>query len=86
MAACSVCPLLAQCGAQLNDRLAAGEKVSGQIQAGRLFNADGGEVDPENTDAFATARGLKKRRKRSTSPTSVPAAGRPAELFPDVAA
>ncbi|MGK2237522.1 MAG: hypothetical protein ACI9JD_000065 [Rhodococcus sp. (in: high G+C Gram-positive bacteria)] len=94
MAACSVCPLLAQCTADLENRLAAGETVREQIQAARLFTVDGREVLPEKVEEFAVARGRTKRSKKPSStrrtcakpkaailtaaPSPVPAPARPA--------
>ena len=94
MAACSVCPLLAQCTSDLQNRLAAGKTVREQIQAARLFTVDGREVLPEKIEEFAVARGRTKRSKktrntrraggkpkatiRAAAAASVPAPTRPA--------
>ncbi|MBQ7804418.1 MAG: hypothetical protein IJ372_07245 [Rhodococcus sp.] len=67
MAACSVCPLLTPCTADLENRLAAGKTVREQIQAARLFTADGREVLPEKVEEFAVSRGRTKRSKKPRS-------------------
>ncbi|ABH00918.1 hypothetical protein RHA1_ro11271 (plasmid) [Rhodococcus jostii RHA1] len=64
MATCSVCPLLAQCEAQLEERLAAGVKVREQIMAGRLFTVTGREIEAAEVDAFAVARGRTKKKQQ----------------------
>ncbi|MDX5970162.1 hypothetical protein SIM91_44285 [Rhodococcus opacus] len=71
MAACSVCPLLAQCETQLEDRLATGVKVREQIMAGRLFTVTGREIEAAGVDAFAVARGRTKKKQKP--PASLPA-------------
>lgn len=92
MAACSICPLLAQCEAELESRLAAGAKISEQIIAGRLFTVRGAEVTAPNVDEFADHRGRpKKKRTRPTRRTAaqapaVPAVGRQLALFEGAAA
>ncbi len=63
MAACSLCPLLAQCEAGLASRLAAGEKVREQVMAGRLFTVTGREIAANEVDAYAVARGRRKPRR-----------------------
>nr|WP_233279839.1 hypothetical protein [Prescottella equi] len=60
MAACSMCPLLAQC----KDRLASGEQFREQIIAGRLFTASGAEVLTEEIEDYAMARGRRNRKKK----------------------
>lgn len=82
MAACSVCPLLAQCTAELEKRLTAGKTVREQIQAGRLFTITGREIELEKIEEFAVARGRTKNATRKTrkqeqaaltpAPTAVP--------------
>ncbi len=86
IAACSLCPLLAQCSADLDARLATGEKISEQIQAARLFSTAGEEIDHKNVDAFATNRGKAKKKQQRQRPTPVPAIGSQLALFPGVAA
>ena len=72
MAACSVCPLLAQCETQLEDRLATGVKVREQIMAGRLFTVTGREVEAAGVDAFAVARGRTKKKQKPPAPIPAP--------------
>nr|WP_271209428.1 hypothetical protein [Rhodococcus wratislaviensis] len=72
MAACSVCPLLAQCETQLEDRLATGVKVREQIMAGRLFTVTGREIEPAGVDAFAVARGRTKKKQKPPAPIPAP--------------
>lgn len=87
IAACSLCPLLAQCSADLDARLVAGEKISAQIQAGRLFTTEGEEIAHKNIDAFANYRGkAKKKQQQRQRPAPVPAIGSQLALFPGVAA
>ena len=66
IAACSVCPLLTQCNAELEERLAAGKTVREQIQAGRLFTISGREIPANKIEEFAVARGRTKNAKRQT--------------------
>ncbi|HIE93257.1 MAG TPA: hypothetical protein EYQ83_10480 [Acidobacteria bacterium] len=86
VAACSLCPLLAQCSADLDARLVAGEKISAQIQAGRLFTTEGEEIAHKNIDAFANYRGKAKKKQQRQRPAPVPAIGSQLALFPGVAA
>lgn len=91
MAACSVCPLLAQCETQLEDRLATGVKVREQIMAGRLFTVTGREVEAAGVDAFAVARGRTKKKQQKPrapipTPAATPAPARQLALFEDGAA
>ncbi len=72
MAACSVCPLLAQCETQLEDRLATGVKVREQIMAGRLFTVTGREIEAAGVDAFAVARGRTKKKQKPPAPIPAP--------------
>ncbi|WP_368679939.1 hypothetical protein R1X32_00905 (plasmid) [Rhodococcus opacus] len=72
MAACSVCPLLAQCETQLEDRLATGVKVREQIMAGRLFTVTGREIEAAGVDAFAVARGRTKKKQKPPAPLPAP--------------
>lgn len=67
MKACSVCPLLAQCEQSLQERLDAGQKIREQIMAGRLFTVKGHEIEADQVDKFAIARG---RRKTMSKPIS----------------
>lgn len=94
MAACSICPLLAQCEAELENRLAAGTKICEQVMAGRLFTVKGVEIAPHRVDAFAAQRGrTKKKRPRShpirpasTNKTpALPATDRQLELVEEAA-
>ncbi|GAA4490964.1 hypothetical protein GCM10023094_55010 [Rhodococcus olei] len=90
MAACTVCPLLEKCEESLNARLAAGEKISEQVHAGRLFTTTGREVAPADIDQFAVNRGRTKKEKK-TAAVSAPAptlvtAPRQLALFEKVAA
>lgn len=83
IAACSVCPLLAQCAVELENRLAVGKTVREQIQAGRLFTLSGREIPTAKIEEFAVARGRTKNAKSQTrkqkpappitAPTAVPA-------------
>lgn len=90
MAACSMCPMLAQC----ESRLAAGETVREQIMAGRLFTVRGDEIPAEKVDEYALARGRRKKTdKRAAPPTPSPASdpaapnvARQIPLFGEVAA
>ncbi|MDV7246348.1 MULTISPECIES: hypothetical protein [Rhodococcus] len=87
MAACSVCPLLAQCERQLEDRLASGVKVREQIMAGRLFTVTGREVEAAGVDAFAVSRGRTKKKQQQQKPQApkgIPS--RPATRTREVAA
>ncbi|MFC9838888.1 hypothetical protein ACFVKB_34530 [Rhodococcus sp. NPDC127530] len=91
MAACSVCPLLAQCETQLEDRLASGVKVREQIMAGRLFTVTGREVEAAGVDAFAVARGRTKKKQQKPrapipAPAATPAPARQLALFENGAA
>lgn len=88
MATCSICPLLTQCEAELQSRLAAGAKVCEQILAGRLFTVTGVEVAPQKVDEYADQRGRPKKKRprpiRHTQTTEVPvlvAAGCQLPLF-----
>lgn len=69
MAACRICPLLAQCDTDLNARLATGDKISEQVIAGRLFTVTGREIAVDEIEAFAVARGHSKKRKPRPRPT-----------------
>lgn len=80
MAACKICPLLAQCEAALNTRLAAGDKISEQVMAGRLFTVTGREIPVGEIEAFAVARGQSKKRPQASRTP------KPLALFPGGAA
>lgn len=83
MAACSLCPLLAQCEAQL----AAGGKITEQILAGRLFSTSGAEIVAEKIDDYAVARGRRKTKEKPAAPApTVPPVARQLTLFDCVAA
>lgn len=90
MAACSVCPILAQC----ESRLAAGETVREQIMAGRLFTVRGAEIPAEKVDEYALARGRRKKTDERAAPLTPSSASAPAapkvarqvSLFGEVAA
>lgn len=77
VAACAQCPLLAQCTADLERRLASGERVQDQILAGRLFSGKGVEIEPSGFDAYADRFGAKTKdrnyrpRRRPTRCTVV---------------
>lgn len=58
-AACTQCPLLAQCTADLESRLAGGEKITNQILAGRLFSTQGVEVKVEKIEQYADRCGMR---------------------------
>ena len=83
IAACSLCPLLAQCEAQL----AAGGKVSEQIMAGRLFSTSGDEIVAEKVDDYALARGRRKKKEKPAALTpAAPRVARQLALFDCAAA
>lgn len=98
MAACSRCPLLAQCEARLESGIADGEDFAEQIIAGRLFASDGREVPADGLQQFASARrdgtGPSRQRKKThtrTRPAISDAPGLPVvaqqlALYEDVAA
>lgn len=74
MAACSMCPLLEQCDALLEARIAAKEVLSEQIQAGRLFGADGREITPREIEQYAVNRGwTKPKPRKAPAPITAPA-------------
>ena len=68
MAACSMCPLLAQCEA----KLAAGGPLHEQIMAGRLFTVRGKEIGPEKIDAYAVSRGRRKKKEKPAAASAAP--------------
>ena len=96
IAACSDCPLLVQCEATLDARIAAGDKVRDQIMAGRLFNDTGHEVAAQKIEKFAASRKkamakdaklLAARMQNTASGLPVPTpAGGQLTLFPSAAA
>ncbi|MDV6297072.1 hypothetical protein OCS65_29640 (plasmid) [Rhodococcus aetherivorans] len=67
VAACAQCPLLTSCTAELDRRLASGEKIRDQILAGRLFSGKGDEIAPEMFDAYADRCGTKTKRRKPKS-------------------
>ncbi|WP_330136741.1 hypothetical protein [Rhodococcus artemisiae] len=67
-AACTQCPLLAQCTADLERRLAGGEKITNQILAGRLFSTQGVEVKVEKIEQYADRCGMKTRDRNHRAP------------------
>ncbi|MET4614116.1 hypothetical protein ABIC28_005129 [Rhodococcus sp. PvR044] len=97
MAACSVCPLLAQCNASLEERLSEGEIVREEVIAGRLFAASGREVAADKVDRYAVNRKRTMGKEPELVPAPVPAPvpalaplfltrGQQLALFEDVAA
>ncbi|WP_137725624.1 hypothetical protein [Prescottella subtropica] len=72
MAACEVCPILAQCTALL-DRRSARERPLEQVIAGRLFSGTGKQIPPDRIERFAAARGYSKPASPKTpAPTPTP--------------
>jgi hypothetical protein len=97
MAACSRCPLLAQCEARLESGLADGEDFAEQIIAGRLFASDGREIPADGIQKFASARRndtRSNRRKKANMPprtaisarSALPLVAQQPALHEDVAA
>lgn len=78
IAACSLCPLLAQCQADLENRLAAGGTVYEQIIAGRVFTAKGVEVHDVERLAAHRRPGTPTTQPRPTEPEPVPPRPAPA--------
>lgn len=72
MAACLLCPLLAQCEARLDSQLSAGEKIREQVIAGRLFTVTGQEIVPEKVDDYAFSRGRRKGKAKPAAPDPAP--------------